>query len=98
MRVLDIANEYRDMPETHFAHPAFAVPFKLHSYKLYDFYGHFRGDANNDGLVNVGDAVYLVAHIFRSGPASLPDLLTGDANCSGGIDAGGPAPQICFEY
>ncbi|MCP4567198.1 MAG: hypothetical protein GY841_06435 [FCB group bacterium] len=37
------------------------------------------GDANNDGSVNVGDAVYMINYVFKSGPA--PDCLTeGDAN------------------
>jgi hypothetical protein len=37
------------------------------------------GDANRDGRVNVGDAVYLVNFIFKGGPSPQP-LLAGDAN------------------
>jgi subtilisin family serine protease len=69
-----------------------------------------HGDANNDGNVNIGDAVHINNYIFKDGPAPQPDLLTGDANCDGTVNTGdvcyivnyifhgGPAPQICFEY
>lgn len=29
------------------------------------------GDANGDGTINVGDAVYLITYIFRGGPAPI---------------------------
>lgn len=71
---------------------------------------YLAGDANHDGNVNVGDAVYLVNYIFRSGPPPAY-LAEGDANgdCNVNIgDAvylvnyifrGGPSPTInysCF--
>jgi hypothetical protein len=37
------------------------------------------GDANGDRQVNVGDAVYLINFVFRSGPPPVP-LCSGDAN------------------
>ena len=39
-----------------------------------------KGDANNDGDINILDLTYLVDYIFRSGPAPEP-FLAGDANC-----------------
>ncbi|MFH1699580.1 MAG: S8 family serine peptidase [Candidatus Zixiibacteriota bacterium] len=69
-----------------------------------------RGDANNDGSVNVSDAVYINNYVFKSGSAPQPHLLMGDANCDGYCNAGdaifiinlvfkqGPAPAICYEY
>ena len=40
------------------------------------------GDANNDRMINVADAVFLINHIFKSGP--YPDLdEAADANCDG---------------
>ncbi len=63
------------------------------------------GDANNDRKVNVADAVYLIAYIFRGGPAPV-FLPEGDANCDGltnigdavyiigYVFRGGPAPCL----
>lgn len=39
------------------------------------------GDAGGDGAVNVGDAVYLINYIFRSGPDPDPPA-AGDADCN----------------
>ncbi len=40
------------------------------------------GDANNDGSVNVGDAVYMINFVFNGGPAPIPyPICSGDANC-----------------
>ncbi len=45
------------------------------------------GDANNDEKINIGDAVYLITHIFQDGPA--PILANqGDPNCDGGTNVG----------
>ena len=64
------------------------------------------GDANADQLVNVTDAVYVIAYIFSGGPAPNP-LEAGDVNCDGLVNiadvvylinyifAGGPAPCDC---
>jgi hypothetical protein len=61
------------------------------------------GDANADLIVDISDAVYLIAYIFSGGPAPIP-LLAGDANCDQAVDisdavhliayifSGGPAP------
>ncbi|MHC4676927.1 MAG: dockerin type I domain-containing protein, partial [Planctomycetota bacterium] len=40
------------------------------------------GDANYDGDVNVGDAVYLINWIFKGG-ATPPNMIEADANCDG---------------
>ncbi len=61
------------------------------------------GDADGDGAINVGDAVFLINHIFRSGPAPDPPG-AGDADCNRTINiadavylvayvfSGGPGP------
>ncbi len=41
---------------------------------------YLPGDANGSGEVNLGDVVYLVNFIFKSGPEPLP-AGSGDANC-----------------
>jgi hypothetical protein len=45
------------------------------------------GDVNHSGAVEAGDVVYLIAYLFRGGPAPSP-LLQGDVNCSGAVEAG----------
>ncbi len=45
------------------------------------------GDANNDGKVNVGDAVYIIGYVFRGGPEP-PCLQEGDANGDVKINVG----------
>ncbi len=62
-----------------------------------------RGDAYRDGKVDVGDVVWLLNYLFKSGPAPCPKS-AGDANCDGTLDLadaiyllnylfrGGPAP------
>jgi len=61
------------------------------------------GDANGDLAINIADAVYLVSHIFKGGPAPDP-AEAGDANADGSLNLadvvhiinhifrGGPAP------
>lgn len=45
------------------------------------------GDANADGLVNIGDCVYTIGFIFREGPAPMP-YEAGDANCDVLVNVG----------
>jgi hypothetical protein len=41
------------------------------------------GDANFDGEINIGDAIYIVNHVFRSGPAPvLPAWADANADCN----------------
>ena len=41
------------------------------------------GDCNNDGIVDVGDVVYLINYLFIGGPEPVPDLCVGDVNGDG---------------
>ncbi len=63
-----------------------------------------RGNANDDGKINIADPIYIINQLFRSGPEALcPDA--SDANDDGMVDAadavylinyqftGGPAPS-----
>ena len=45
------------------------------------------GNANGDGIISIGDAVFLINYIFREGPPPLP-LSSGDANCDGAVNVG----------
>ncbi len=55
------------------------------------------GDANGDGTVDVGDAVHLINHIFRAGPAPEP-LEAGDANCDGEVNVGDAVNLINYVF
>ena len=45
------------------------------------------GDANGDGVIDVGDVVYLVNYLFKNGPAPIP-LQAGDVTRDGVVAVG----------
>ncbi|UCB53610.1 MAG: dockerin type I repeat-containing protein [Candidatus Zixiibacteriota bacterium] len=51
------------------------------------FIDFVRGDANGDGIINVGDIVYLVSYLYKNGPAPSP-VEVGDCNCDGIVNVG----------
>lgn len=55
------------------------------------------GDANADGTANVGDVVYLVAYIFKGGPAPFP-VGAGDANCDGNVNVADAVYLIAYIF
>ncbi len=46
-----------------------------------------RGDCNGDGIIDLGDVVYLVNYLYKGGLPPEP-LEAGDANCDGVVDLG----------
>jgi hypothetical protein len=46
-----------------------------------------RGDANIDGIIDIGDIVYLINYVFYSGTPPAPEIL-GDVNCDAVVDIG----------
>ncbi|MGB3093708.1 MAG: dockerin type I domain-containing protein, partial [Candidatus Zixiibacteriota bacterium] len=66
------------------------------------------GDANDDGVVNVGDVVYLVSYLYKGGPEPVAPTERGDANNDCIINVGdvaylvtyiykgGPQPECCW--
>ena len=64
------------------------------------------GDANGDGIVNVGDVLYLINYMYKNGSAPFPSW-TGDVNCDREINLAdvvylinylfrqGPSPGDC---
>jgi len=44
------------------------------------------GDFNDDGTVNVGDALYLIEYIYKDGPEPVGGPGRADANCDDNID------------
>ena len=55
------------------------------------------GDANNDGYVNIGDAVTILNYVFRGGPAPEP-LCRGDFNCDNECNVGDPVKLINYIF
>jgi hypothetical protein len=65
------------------------------------------GDSNLDGVVDIGDVVYLINYLFKCGPPPFPMISAGDCNNDGIVDIGdvvylinylfrgGPAPGGC---
>lgn len=62
-----------------------------------DVQNYVRGDVNEDGGVNVADAVSLLAHLFQggAGPACAE---VGDINTDGGTDIGDPICILLFLF
>ena len=57
-----------------------------------------RGDVNQDGAINIGDPIYLLTHLFNSGPAPLPVPEVGDVNGDGGVDIGDAISLLTFLF
>jgi M6 family metalloprotease-like protein len=55
------------------------------------------GDANGDGVVNISDAVYLIAYIFASGSTPNP-LGAGDANCDDTVNISDAVYLIAYIF
>jgi len=57
------------------------------------------GDANGDGEVNVGDAVYLITYVFKGGPNPTPyPYCSGDANCDCNPNVGDAVYVISYVF
>ncbi len=55
------------------------------------------GDADGNGAVSIGDAVFIINFIFGGGPAPSP-LLAADANCDGTVSIGDAVFIINFIF
>jgi hypothetical protein len=56
------------------------------------------GDVNNDGIVNVGDIVYLVSYLYRGGPAPIPMSCVGDVNNDDIVNVGDVVYLVSYLY
>jgi hypothetical protein len=56
------------------------------------------GDVNNDGIVNVGDIVYLVTYLYRAGPAPVPQSCVGDVNNDDIVNVGDIVYLVTYLY
>ncbi|UCB51834.1 MAG: M20/M25/M40 family metallo-hydrolase, partial [Candidatus Zixiibacteriota bacterium] len=55
------------------------------------------GDVNKDLIINIGDVVFLISYLYRSGPAPDP-VEAGDVNCDGIVDLGDVVYLISYLY
>ena len=55
------------------------------------------GDSNGDEAVNVGDAVFLIAYVFKSGPEPYP-FEAGDADCNLSVNVGDVVHLINYVF
>ncbi|MCP4568563.1 MAG: hypothetical protein GY841_13380 [FCB group bacterium] len=60
-------------------------------------YQHICGDVNDDGAVNVGDAVFLINYVFKGGPATDP-LCIGDTNDDDAVNVGDAVYLINYVF
>jgi hypothetical protein len=67
------------------------------NYDLEEGYHYVNGDANRDGAPNVGDAVFLINFVFKSGPGPDP-LGAGDANCDHDVNVGDAVKIINYVF
>ncbi|MCP4567728.1 MAG: hypothetical protein GY841_09125 [FCB group bacterium] len=58
---------------------------------------YFCGDANADWSVNVGDAVYIINHVFKGGDPPIP-LESAEVNCDGAVNVGDGVYIINFIF
>jgi hypothetical protein len=56
------------------------------------------GDANNDGNFTSSDVIYLVNHVFKGGPAPIPDPIVGDVNCSASLTSSDIIYMVNFVF
>jgi hypothetical protein len=59
---------------------------------------HIPGDVNGDAIVNVGDAIYLINYVFKSGPDPVPAVCAGDVNADSRVNVGDTIYLINFIF
>ncbi len=55
------------------------------------------GDVNSDGVIDVGDVIYVINYLYRNGPAPNPSTI-GDVNCDGVVEVGDVVYLINYLY
>jgi hypothetical protein len=59
--------------------------------------GNLCADVNGDGIVNLGDIVYLVTYLYKSGPAPDP-VCVGDVTCDEIVNVGDVVYLVSYLY
>ncbi len=58
-----------------------------YDYATIKYFQFLRGDVNADGVIDIGDVIYLINYLFLGTSAPEP-LAAGDVNCDGIVDIG----------
>ncbi len=69
----------------------------VYHYIVQQGYQYMNGDANRDNTIDIGDAVFLINYIFKSGEPPYPEY-AGDANCDHAVDIGDAVHLINFIF
>ncbi len=69
------------------ANPKLAATYAPLSKLLNQWVGYGRGDANNDGNINIADIVYLAAFVNGGPKGPIPFQSVGDVNADGSVTA-----------
>ena len=77
--------------------PYFIATCGQDDYPLLSGCTYLCGDANGDREINVGDVVYVVNYLYRSGPPPVP-IPAGDANEDGTVDVGDIVYLVNYLY
>jgi len=56
------------------------------------------GDCNSDGIIDMGDVLYLINYLYKSGLEPIPMLSIGDCNGDGTLDIGDVLHLINYLY
>jgi hypothetical protein len=57
-----------------------------------------HGDANFDGLIDLGDLTFVIAYLFISGPDPVPVMESGNFDCEGIVDLGDLTRLISYLF
>jgi hypothetical protein len=57
-----------------------------------------HGDANFDGLVDIGDLTYIINFLYSSGPDPVPLMEAGNLDCEGDVDIGDLTALVRYLY
>ncbi len=60
-------------------------------------YAYVCGDCNTDGIIDIGDVIYLINYLYKDGPAPVP-LAGGDATGGGEVDVGDVVYMINYLF
>jgi photosystem II stability/assembly factor-like uncharacterized protein len=55
------------------------------------------GDVNEDGIIDIGDVVFLIAYLYKGGPAADP-VEAGDVNCDDIVNVGDVVYLVSYLY